>query len=135
VSNNPDQIRSFIAIELSGEAKEGLARLRRALENDEHRFVKWVDPGGIHLTLKFLGNIPSRRVSEITQAMEEAAQGISRFHLEISGLGVFPALSKFGSCGWVSVGMSRGYPCYSKTLIPCWPPWDFPERNARLCRI
>ena len=54
MAHNPEQIRSFIAIELSEEAKKGLARLRRELERDEHKFVKWVDPGGIHLTLKFL---------------------------------------------------------------------------------
>jgi 2'-5' RNA ligase len=92
VSHYPEQIRSFIAIELPEEAKEGLARLRKELEKDEHKFVKWVDPGGIHLTLKFLGNIPSRRVEEITEAMGEAAQLISPFHLEISGLGAFPSL-------------------------------------------
>ena len=87
---NHDQIRSFIAIELPEEAKKGLARLRKELERHEHKFVKWVDPGGIHLTLKFLGNISSKRVAEITKAIEEAAQGISPFHLEISGLGAFP---------------------------------------------
>lgn len=92
VSYNPEQIRSFIAIELPEEAKEGLARLRKELERDEHRFVKWVDPGGIHLTLKFLGNIPSKRVAEITKAMEEAAGVISPFYMEISGLGAFPSL-------------------------------------------
>ena len=69
VSHGPEQIRSFVAIELPEEAKKGLARLRKELEKDEHRFVKWVDPGGIHLTLKFLGNIPSGRVTEITGAM------------------------------------------------------------------
>ena len=90
MSNNHDQIRSFIAIELPEEAKKGLARLRKELERDEHKFVKWVDPGGIHLTLKFLGNISSKRVAEITKAIEEGAQGISPFHLEISGLGAFP---------------------------------------------
>jgi 2'-5' RNA ligase len=92
VSRIPEQIRSFVAIELPEEAKAGLARLRRELEKDEHRFVKWVDPRGIHLTLKFLGNIPSRRVTEITEAMEKAVQGVSPFHLEISGLGAFPNL-------------------------------------------
>jgi len=90
MSHNHDQIRSFIAIELPEEAKKGLARLRKELERDEHKFVKWVDPGGIHLTLKFLGNISSKRVAEITKAIEEGAQGISPFHLEISGLGAFP---------------------------------------------
>jgi 2'-5' RNA ligase len=103
VSHNPEEIRSFIAIELPEEAKKGLARLRKELERDEHKFVKWVDPGGIHLTLKFLGNIPSKRVAEITEAMERAAQGISPFNLEISGLGAFPSL-KQARVFWVGIG-------------------------------
>jgi len=103
VAHNPEQIRSFIAIGLSEEAKEGLASLKKELERDEHKFVKWVDPGGIHLTLKFLGNIPSNRVTEITGAMEEAAQGFSPFHLEISGLGAFPNLRQ-ARVLWVGIG-------------------------------
>jgi len=103
VSRNPEQIRSFIAIELPEEAKDGLARLRKELESDEHKFVKWADPRGIHLTLKFLGNIPSKRVAEITEAMEEAAQGISPFHLEISGLGAFPSVRQ-ARVFWVGIG-------------------------------
>jgi len=103
VPHNPEQIRSFIAIELPEEAREGLARLRKELERDEHKFVKWVDLGGIHLTLKFLGNIPSKRVAEITEAIEEAVQGISPFHLEISGLGTFPSLRQV-RVFWVGIG-------------------------------
>lgn len=103
VFHKPEQIRSFIAIELPEEAKKGLARLRRELERDEHRFVKWVDPGGVHLTLKFLGNIPSKRVAEITEAIRTAAQGISPFHLEISGTGVFPSVKQV-RVFWVGVG-------------------------------
>jgi len=103
VSRGPEQIRSFVAIELPEEAKKGLARLRKQLERDEHKFVKWVDPGGIHLTLKFLGNIPSKRVTEITEAMGKAVQGISPFRLEISGLGAFPGL-KQARVLWVGIG-------------------------------
>ena len=94
VSHSPEQIRSFIAIELPEEVREGLARLRNAMKRDEHKFVKWVSPDGIHLTLKFLGNIPSKRVTEITEAIEEVTQEISPFHLEISGLGAFPSLKQ-----------------------------------------
>jgi 2'-5' RNA ligase len=103
VSHNPEEIRSFIAIELPEEVREGLARLRKKLERGEHKFVKWVDPGGIHLTLKFLGNIPSKRVTEITEAIEEAAQGVSPFYLEISGLGAFPNLKQV-RVFWVGIG-------------------------------
>jgi 2'-5' RNA ligase len=103
VSRGPEQIRSFVAIELPEEAKKGLARLRKQLERDEHKFVKWVDPRGIHLTLKFLGNIPSKRVTEITEAMGKAVEGISPFRLEISGLGAFPSL-KQARVLWVGIG-------------------------------
>jgi 2'-5' RNA ligase len=103
VSRIPEQIRSFVAIELPQEAKNGLASLRRELGRDEHRFVKWVDPGGIHLTLKFLGNIPSKRATEITEAMAKAVQGLSPFLLEISGLGAFPSVKR-ARVVWVGVG-------------------------------
>ena len=103
MSHSPEQIRSFIAVELPEEAKEGLARLKKELERDEHKFVKWVDPRGIHLTLKFLGNIPSKHVAEITKAIEGAALGISPFHLEIGGLGAFPSLRQ-ARVLWVGIG-------------------------------
>jgi 2'-5' RNA ligase len=60
VPHNSAEIRSFIAIELPEEVREGLARLR----------------------------------SELAKAIEEAAQGISPFHLEISGIGAFPNLKQ-----------------------------------------
>ena len=103
MSYDPEQIRSFVAIELPEGVRKGLARLRDELERDEHRFVKWVDPGGMHLTLKFLGNIPSKRVTEVTGAMEEATQGIYPFRLEISGLGAFPGLKQV-RVFWVGIG-------------------------------
>jgi len=55
------------------------------------------------LTLKFLGNIPFRQVAEVTKAIEEAAQGVAPFHLEISGLGAFPNL-KQPRVLWVGIG-------------------------------
>jgi 2'-5' RNA ligase len=103
VTYNTGQIRCFIAVELPEEVKKGLIRLKKELERDEHKFVKWVAPGGIHLTLKFLGNIPSKRVTEITEAMGKATQGISRFHLEISGFGAFPSLRQ-ARVFWVGIG-------------------------------
>ncbi len=103
MSHNPEEIRSFIAIKLPPNAKEGLAQLRTQLERAEHPFVKWVNPEGVHLTLKFLGNIPSKQVAEITEAIDKATKGTSPFHLEISGLGGFPNL-KQPRVLWVGIG-------------------------------
>ena len=98
-----EQIRSFIAIELPDELKLGLIQLQARLKTEGQPWVKWVDPNGIHLTLKFLGNIPVDRIGDITGAINEAAQGIPPFHLEVKGLGVFPNLRRV-QVAWV--GMS-----------------------------
>lgn len=103
LENSIEQVRSFIAIELPDELKEGLAQLQAQIKLSNPSAIKWVDPYGIHLTLKFLGNIAVGRISEITRAIEEATQGISPFHLEVRGLGVFPNLRRV-QVAWV--GMS-----------------------------
>ena len=98
-----EQVRSFIAIELPDELKAGLVQLQNKLKLDKQPPVKWVDPYSIHLTLKFLGNMPIDRTDDITKAMTEAARGISPFCLEVQGLGVFPNLRRV-QVVWVGIG-------------------------------
>ena len=50
-------IRVFIAIHISVDARRALAELIERLAETVPRGVRWVDPKGIHLTLKFLGDI------------------------------------------------------------------------------
>jgi len=95
-------IRSFIAIELPDGLKLELARLEARLKSNRQPWVKWVNPEGIHITLKFLGDIAAETTGEITKAMEEAVQGISPFHLEVKGLGVFPNLRRV-QVAWVGI--------------------------------
>ena len=96
------QVRSFIAIELPDELKSGLAQLQAQLKIGKQLSVKWVDPYSIHLTLKFLGSVNIDRIGEITAAMEEAAQGIPPFYLEVKELGVFPNLRRV-QVAWVGI--------------------------------
>ena len=98
-----EQVRSFIAIELPDELRQGLAQLQDRLKLGKQSWVKWVDPYSIHLTLKFLGNIDVDSIDAITKAIETAAQGIPPFHLEVKDLGVFPNLKRVQV---VWVGMS-----------------------------
>jgi len=97
-----EQLRCFIAIELPEEIKAGLSRLQAQLKLGNQFPVKWVDPYSIHMTLKFLGNVNADMMSQITEAIAEAAQGVSPFNLEIKGLGVFPNLRRV-QVVWVGV--------------------------------
>jgi len=98
-----EQIRSFIAIELPDELKQGLTQLEARLKSANQPWVKWVNPYSIHLTLKFLGSIAADRTGQITGAIEEAVRGIPPFHLEVKDLGVFPNLRRV-QVAWVGVG-------------------------------
>ena len=52
--------------------------------------MRWVDPRGIHLTLKFLGDIDPGRADAILESMVRVGQEVSSFSLSLAGLGVFP---------------------------------------------
>jgi 2'-5' RNA ligase len=97
-----EQVRCFIAVELPDELKKGLTQLQSRLKLGEQPWVKWVDPYSTHLTLKFLGNVAVDRIGEITGAIEEAARGMSPFHLEVKELGVFPNLRRV-QVAWVGL--------------------------------
>jgi len=97
-----EQVRSFIAIELPDELKLALSQLVAQLKSGEPSRVKWGDPYGIHLTLKFLGNVAVNMLGDITGAMEKAVQGIAPFHLEVKELGVFPNLRRV-QVAWVGI--------------------------------
>jgi len=89
-----EKIRAFIAIELPDPVKDSLSSLEDRLRPAEHPYVKWVDPQGIHLTLKFLGNIAPDQVPRIIEAITLASQGTSPLKLQIGGLGAFPNLQR-----------------------------------------
>lgn len=97
-----EQIRSFIATELPDELGIWLSQLQAQLKADKSPGVKWVDPYGIHLTLKFLGDVAIDKTDAITRAMETASQGISPFNLTIKDLGVFPNLRRV-QVVWVGI--------------------------------
>lgn len=87
----PETLRLFVALELPDPALEALAALQARLQADPAgRAARWVRPEGIHLTLKFLGEVPAGRQADITRAVEAAADGQAPLALEVAGLGCFP---------------------------------------------
>ena len=98
-----EEIRAFIAIELEEGIERELARVQTLLKDKVAAPVRWTDPQGVHLTLKFLGNIPAERVEEIGSALREACQGFAPFTLQFYGLGCFPSLNS-PRVIWIGIG-------------------------------
>jgi 2'-5' RNA ligase len=82
-------MRLFIAIEIPEEIKKQMAEAQRRLQGIGVD-ASWTRSEGIHLTLKFLGEIPESKVPEIMSALTGAAGGLGRLRFEVAGVGVFP---------------------------------------------
>jgi 2'-5' RNA ligase len=66
------------------------------------RIVRWTNPDGIHLTLKFLGDTAEALVPAISQGVQVAAASFGPFDLRVAGFGCFPTPRK-ARVLWVGV--------------------------------
>ncbi len=98
-----ETVRSFIAIELGPEVKESLKSMQTWLKGKVGLPVKWVDPNGIHLTLKFLGDVEMKKLDQVKDAMAAAVDGVGPFWIELDKPGVFPSEARPRGI-WVGVG-------------------------------
>lgn len=98
-------MRTFIAINLDPEIKNALSRFIGELQasSPESRGIKWVRPEGMHLTLKFLGEISEEKVSQIESVLKRISEKHKFFPLRIRGTGSFPPKSKSPRVLWVSI--------------------------------
>jgi 2'-5' RNA ligase len=86
----PD-IRTFIAIRLTPEVTQALARVQARLRQGPGGGAgRWLPPEGVHLTVKFLGKVPSARLAAIEEAVQRACAGRRPFVIVVSGVGCFP---------------------------------------------
>jgi 2'-5' RNA ligase len=98
-----ERIRSFIAVDLDKSSlRERIIGAQRGLEETKAQ-LKLVDPNIMHLTLRFLGEIPRTTV----EGVKEALTGLrfQAFEADFTGLGAFPSMKRI-SVVWV--GMTRG---------------------------
>jgi 2'-5' RNA ligase len=86
-------MRTFIAIDLDPPLKERVALLVQKL-NRGNPNVKWTEPAGMHLTLKFLGEVDEARVEETKTALRTIASRHHPFELGLKGTGTFPPGSR-----------------------------------------
>ncbi|HEY6292652.1 MAG TPA: RNA 2',3'-cyclic phosphodiesterase [Terriglobia bacterium] len=84
-------MRAFVAIELSEKVRAALAREQSRLQAvcGHNPDIRWTRPDGLHLTLKFLGEIPAEQVLYVTAALE-ALDPFEKFEVEVKGFGFFP---------------------------------------------
>jgi len=88
-------MRCFVAIDLPDDVRGALGAAGDDLRGVAPRAdVRWVAPASMHLTLKFLGQVPEDRVAAIRSSLAAVAATTRPMTLACAGLGVFPGPSR-----------------------------------------
>lgn len=87
-------LRLFIAVELPHEARAAVSGVIEQVVESGVKNLRPVRPETVHLTLKFLGDVPSDRVDELVKRVAPVVGAHTPFGMALRGAGVFPSPSR-----------------------------------------
>ena len=95
-------MRTFVAVPVNDAVRGKLSGMLTLLSAAAPR-VRWVRPENLHITLKFLGDVPPQDLDELFSALTDAITETAPFTLEVAGLGAFPRVSA-PRVAWAGIG-------------------------------
>ncbi len=90
-------IRAFLAIELPQDVRSTLVAIQQDLKRQFERTIvgqiriSWVRAASMHLTLRFLGDMPNESIDPLQVAIQQTVSVHQPIHLPLERLGVFPS--------------------------------------------
>ncbi len=99
-------MRCFIAIDIPEDVRDELADLQKELAGKvdlRKGDVKWVEPESMHLTLKFLGEVPDNQIVGICNIVKDVAGRYPEFDFAVREAGSFGGRS--ARVLWVGAGL------------------------------
>ena len=85
---NQQSVRTFIALEAPDSFRDIAVKLQNELTKFKCR-ISWTKKAGMHLTLKFLGDIDANQIDAIAEMLEKTASGFSPFEVKLGSPGAF----------------------------------------------
>lgn len=83
-------MRLFIAMNFPAPLRRSIAKIGDELDRAGVP-ARWVNPAGVHLTLKFLGEVPAATAAGIGVAMDEIGLGAEPLTVRFGTVGAFPS--------------------------------------------
>lgn len=106
-------MRLFVALELSQEVRETITALVRELKPLDESW-KWTRAENLHITLKFLGEIPTEQVERIIAVLRQVPFD-QTLPLKFQGLGFFPN-ERRPRVLWIGIDAPEGLPALAKSI-------------------
>lgn len=85
-------MRCFIAIDIPEDIRADLTDLQKELAGRvdiQKGDVKWVESESMHLTLKFLGEVPDNQIAEVCNVVKDVAARHQAFDFDVKEVGSF----------------------------------------------
>ncbi|PYP33432.1 MAG: RNA 2',3'-cyclic phosphodiesterase [Gemmatimonadetes bacterium] len=117
-------LRVFLALNLPEATRQALWRAAAPLR-DLGFPIRWVRPEGIHLTLKFLGEVAEQRDAELVAALARAARGARALPLTLGGFGAFPDFQR-PRVVWAGVAPDPSLELLQNQIEEVFAPLGFP---------
>jgi 2'-5' RNA ligase len=106
-SDTSKSVRAFVAVAIPQRLIEALNEVQDQLRPKVRaELIRWTKPDQLHLTLKFLGNVPGNRLEELKAALNRACEGQQPFQIALEHLGCFPT-ARNPRVIWVGIGGER----------------------------
>jgi 2'-5' RNA ligase len=83
-------MRLFVAVPAEERLREALLAVQAELRSELGDQVKWERPQNLHLTLKFLGDVPVAGIDSVFQVIRQTAVQFPTAALPVRGLDAFP---------------------------------------------
>lgn len=87
------RIRTFVALEVPDDVRARAANLIEKLRASDAN-VGWVTGDRMHLTLKFLGDVPEQELPEVCTAVRGVCEQSSAFEMRLGRAGAFPNVDR-----------------------------------------
>jgi 2'-5' RNA ligase len=85
-----DPLRTFFAVDLPPSVRAEAVRRVAPVRSVVTKGVRWVAEENLHLTLRFLGNLPPEHIPKLVSFAEATLLPLPQFEATIGGLGAFP---------------------------------------------
>ena len=86
-------VRAFLAIDLPDSLRGEIGKIQDRLRPHVSG-IRWTRPEGIHLTLKFFGDISKDEIETLSRVIENTTGGVSPFSLRLGTPGAFPGTQR-----------------------------------------
>ncbi len=106
-------MRLFVALQISEEIRAGIATLSHELKPLDDSW-KWTQAENLHVTLKFLGEMPSDKLERVKETLRHVPAEWP-IEVEFSGLGFFPS-ERHPRVLWVGMKAPRSFPALATVI-------------------